>query len=107
MERKETVTVLMFGTLHRMRRQKGLPAALNMPIPAQGIRAAEIARELGLPGEALGIIYHNHRPAGLQQLIRPGDRLAFVPKSSLGPHNGPLGFPLFCGAAEPAKVAAG
>ena len=107
MERKENVTVRMFGTLHSLRRQRGLPSVQELSLPPQGKRAAEIARELDLPGESLGLIYHNHRPAGLQQLIRPGDRLAFVPKSSIGPHNGPLGFPLLGAAGEPAKVAVG
>ncbi|HXV19606.1 MAG TPA: MoaD/ThiS family protein [Desulfuromonadales bacterium] len=94
MEGKGLVTILMFGSLYSFRQERGLAPALELPLPPGGKRALDIAGELGLPLDAIGAIYCNHRPAGLQRLIHPGDRIAFVPKSIPGPHNGPLGFPI-------------
>ena len=94
MERKEYATVLMFGSLFSFRQARGLSPTLELPLPAEGRRALDIAGDLGLPLASIGAIYCNHRPASLQRLILPGDRVAFVPKSIPGPHYGPQGFPI-------------
>jgi hypothetical protein len=107
MEGKEHVTILMFGSLYSFRQDRGLSPTLELPLPPEGKRALDIAGDLGLPLDSIGAIYCNHRPADLQRLIRPGDRIAFVPKSIPGPHNGPQGFPVLdCDEALP-KVARG
>jgi len=93
MERKEQVTVLMFGSLHAFQRERGLPSTLEMSLAANGKRAIEIAGDLGLPIDTIGAIYCNRRPATLLTLVRPGDRVAFIPRSVHGPHNGLKGFP--------------
>lgn len=107
MERKEHATILMFGSLYSFRQQKGLSPMLELPLPPEGKRAMDIARELGLPLDSLGAVYCNHLPASLQQLIRQGDRIAFVPRSVPGPHNGPLGFPTLESDEVQPKVALG
>lgn len=107
MERKEEATILMFGSLYGFRRQRGLSPTLRLPLPPAGKPALDIAGELGLPLGALGAIYCNHRPAGLQHLVRPGDRVAFVPKSIPGPHNGPQGFPVLDSETPFKQVAGG
>jgi len=94
MERKEHVTILMFGSLYSFRQERGLSTTLELPMPPEGMRALDIAGDLGLPLDSIGAIYCNHRPDSLQRLIQPGDRIAFVPRSIPGPHNGPLGFPI-------------
>jgi hypothetical protein len=94
MERKEHVTILMFGSLLSFRQERGLSPTLELSLPAGGKRALDIAADLGLPLDSIGAIYCNHRPADLKRLIQPGDRIAFVPKSVPGPQNGPLGFPI-------------
>jgi len=107
MERKESVTILMFGSLYSFQQARGLSPTLELTLPQEGKRALDIAGDLGLPLPSIGAIYCNHRPAGLQQLIRPGDRIAFIPRSIPGPHNGPQGFPILdCDEALP-KVARG
>ena len=69
MERKEHVTILMFGSLYRFRQDRGLAPTLELPLPPEGRRALDIAGDLGLPLDSIGAIYCNHRPAGLQQLL--------------------------------------
>jgi len=107
MERKETVTVLLFGSLYTFQQERGQSPNLELPLPPGGKRALDIARDLGLPFDSIGAIYCNHRPAGLKLNIRPGDRIAFVPRSIPGPHNGPLGFPCLDYGVAPPKVAQG
>jgi hypothetical protein len=107
MERKEHATILMFGSFYSFREMKGLSPELELPLPPEGKQALDIARELGLPLDSIGVIYCNHRPAGLQRLIQRGDRIAFVPRSIPGPHNGPLGFPSLESDEALPKVAQG
>lgn len=95
MDGKENVTVTMFGALQRFRTERGLSPDLEVLLPSEGRTALDIAADLGLPLDSIGAIYCNHRPAGPHRLIRPGDRIAFVPKSIPGPHRGLQGFPLF------------
>jgi len=97
----------MLGSLYSLRRQQGLAPGLEIPLGPEGQRALDLARDLGLPIDKLGAIYHNHHPAGLQQTVRPGDRVAYLPTSLPGPHNGPLGFPLPAVEMEPPRAAQG
>jgi hypothetical protein len=103
MEKKENVTILMFGALCRFRQERGLSTTLELSVPPEGRRALDIAGSLGLPLESIGVIYYNHRPASLQQLVQPGDRVAFVPKSVPGPHQGLQGFPIL-GSSKPLSM---
>lgn len=107
MERKTHATIVMLGSLYGMRRQQGLAPSLEVQLAPEGQPALDLARALELPIDKLGTIYHNHRPASLQQTIRPGDRVAFIPTSLPGPQNGPLGFPLSALEVEPPLVAQG
>lgn len=93
MEKKQTVSVRMFGVLHSLRRSRGLDPSVVVPIGTDGKRAVEIAAELNLPLELLGSVYCNHRPVSLQHRVRPGDRVALVPKSVPGPHACLMGLP--------------
>jgi hypothetical protein len=107
MERKENVTILMFGSLCSFQQERGLSPTLELPLPPEGKRALDIAGDLGLPLDSIGAIYCNHRPSDLRRLIRPGDRIAFVPKSIPGPHHGPQGFPILDSEEALPKVARG
>jgi len=107
MERNDHATILMFGSLYTFRQENGLAPTLELPIAAEGKRAIDIAEDLGLPLAAIGSVYCNHRPASLQRLIHPGDRIAFIPHSVFGPHSGPQGFPLLDGGMDFPKAAQG
>ncbi len=93
MEGNKHATVLMFGSLYALRQAGGLAPTIELPLAAAGKRAIDIAEDLGLPLDTIGSIYCNHQSASLKRVIRPGDRIAFIPYSVPGPHNIPLGFP--------------
>jgi len=87
-------TVCMFGFLHSLRRERGLPTTVSYEVPAEGVEARAIARGLELPEARIDGIFFNHRPAGLDTRVRPGDRVAFVPKGTPASHPaffGPFG----------------
>lgn len=88
MHTKKSTKVLMFGSLHRLRRERGLTPALEIFLSPEGRQARDIACDLHLPVDTIGCIYRNHLPADLDQVVIPGDRIAFVPKSIPGPHKG-------------------
>ena len=80
------VTVRMLAYLHFLRSQEGLPSTLRVDVPTEGVRADELAAELGLPLEAVEGVFLNHTKAGLDAVIRPGDRVAFVPYGTPASH---------------------
>jgi hypothetical protein len=41
MERKEHVTILMFGSLYSFRQERGLSPTLELPLPPEGKRALD------------------------------------------------------------------
>ncbi len=101
MEQQHTASVNMFGSFHTLRRARGLAPAVEMPLAQAGRPALEIARELNLPLEMVGAVYCNHSPVGLGRVIRPGDRIAFVPRGVPGPHKCLQGFPTLNDREEP------
>jgi len=86
------ITVRMFGSLHSLRREQGLPTTVEMDVPSSGMRADRIARELGLPAERIDGIFFNAMPSGVTTTVHPGDRIAFVPVGT------PASHPAFFGA---------
>lgn len=93
MKKLQTATIRMFGIFHTLHRERGISTAVEIPVTQVGRPALEVARELNLPLEMVGAVYCNHSPSGLNQIIRPGDRIAFVPKGVPGPHKCLQGFP--------------
>ncbi len=86
-----TAHILMLGLLHTLRRQQGLPTEVELEVPPDGEPAAEAARRLELPVERIEAVIVNHRTRDLSHPIRPGDRVAFVPQGTPGPHRYTLG----------------
>lgn len=87
------VTVRMIALLHTYRRERGLPVTVSLEVPDDGVRAIDIALELGLPVERIEGLFLNGRLLGLGALVTPGDRVAFVP------HGTPASHPAFFGRA--------
>lgn len=83
--------VRMFGLLHTLRTRQGLPAALEMALPPEGRTAVEIALDLRLPLDRIEAVFCNHVARPLDHRIMPGDRIAFVPYGTPGPHRYCLG----------------
>lgn len=86
-----TAKVRFFGRLHTLRRDRGLPVEADVEVPAEGIRAEELAGDLALPLDEIEAVFCNHLTHDLSYLIHPGDSVAFVPQGTPGPHRFTLG----------------
>jgi hypothetical protein len=85
------VHVRLFGDLRAFRRERGLPLEMDAQVPAAGIAAGDLASQLGLPVESIEGVFCNRVVHGLGHVIVPGDRVAFVPYGTPGPHRFFLG----------------
>lgn len=85
------VQVRMFGLLAAHRQERDQPTSLQLEVPEDGITAAEIADGLGLPSELIEGVFCNHTVFALNHVVRPGDRIAYVPYGTPGPHRFCLG----------------
>lgn len=90
-DRTTPVTVRTFGMLRALRVERGLPISVEIEVADEGTSAGEIADELGLPRDLIEGVFCNHTVYGLGHLVRPGDRVAFVPYGTPGPHRVTLG----------------
>jgi molybdopterin converting factor small subunit len=87
----EPVEVRIFGLLHEMRRQQGLPTTCTVEIPEEGTTGTQLAIDMGLPPEKIEGIFVNRTVYALDHPVMPGDRVAFVPYGTPGPHRFFLG----------------
>ena len=74
-----------------MRTERGLPYTLAVEVPEGGIAARDLAVALGLPPEKIEGVFVNHVMLGIGVHVSPGDRVAFVPYGTPGPHRVFLG----------------
>jgi len=81
-----SVTVRAIAFLDAFCKQHGLPSTLIVQVPEAGITARELAESIGLPVERIEGVFHNYSVAGLSALVRPGDRVAFVPPGTPASH---------------------
>jgi len=86
-----TVTVRIFGSLRPLRTARGLPHTLSVEVPQGGIAACDLAVSLGLPPARIEGVFVNHVVHGNGVHVSPGDRVAFVPFDTPGPHRVFLG----------------
>jgi hypothetical protein len=91
MAASESVTVRMFGRLYSARKEAGLPTTLELDVPAHGTSARELALELDLDLEVIEGVFVNRHVYDLGHAVMPGDRVAFVPRGTPGPHRFYLG----------------
>lgn len=91
MSRDKTVPVRIFGMLGALRVERGLPTTVEVQVAESGTTGAAIADELELPHEYIEGVFCNHKVYGLDHVIHPGDRVAFVPYGTPGPHRFTLG----------------
>jgi hypothetical protein len=85
------VTVRIFGSLHTLRTERGLPTTVEFDVPVEGMSARDIAVALELPREMIEGVFCNGHVFGLGRSIVPGDRIGFVPHGTPGPHRFMLG----------------
>jgi len=91
MSGERTVTVKLFGCLHTLRKDEGLPTTVEVEIPSEGREAHEIAEDLDLPLDRIEAVMCNHKTHDLSHVIHPGDTIAFIPRGTPGPHRFTLG----------------
>ena len=87
------VTVRAIAFLDAYCKDHGLPTTMYVDIPQAGVTADALAESVGLPVERIEGIFHNCSPSGIDALIKPGDRVAFVPYGTPASHSaffGPL-----------------
>jgi len=85
------VTVRIFGSLRPLRTERGLPCTLAVEVPRGGIAARDLAVSLELPPDKIEGVFVNHVVHGIGVRVSPGDRVAFVPYGTPGPHRVFLG----------------
>jgi len=85
------VTVRMFGLLHLLRSEQGLPSTVEIEIPEEGTTGRRLAVEIGLPCDRIEGVFVNRTVYGIDHPIMPGDRVAYVPYGTPGPHRVFLG----------------
>ena len=91
MPEQGTVTVRMFGALHALQRERGRPWLVTVEVPDDGISGEALAEALELPCEMIEGVFINRVVQGLDEIVHPGDRVAFVPYGTPGPHRVYLG----------------
>lgn len=83
--------IRLFGNLHTLRKERGLPPVADIWLPTEGRTGFEVAELLDLPLSRIEGVFINHKAYGLDQVLRPGDELAFIPTGVPGPHRFMLG----------------
>ena len=91
MQDTSSVTVRAIAFLDAFQKERGRPSTIQADVPASGMRASELATELGLPLDRIEGVFLNHVISGIDALVRPGDRVTFVP------HGTPASHPAFFG----------
>lgn len=85
MSTETNTTVRMFGALHTFRKDRGMNSTVDVAIPLGGRKALDLANDLALPIDKVEAVFVNHLVFGLDQMVKPGDRVAFVPTGIPGP----------------------
>jgi len=84
-------TVRIFASLRAVCSEQGIPSTIEYEVCAEGTPAREIAEALNIPLHMIEGVFVNHKAHGINYLVRPGDRMAFVPYDTPGPHRFALG----------------
>ncbi|GAB4256843.1 MAG: hypothetical protein Kow0092_03200 [Deferrisomatales bacterium] len=83
--------VRLLGCLHTWMKDRGRPDEVAVPVAPEGEPALEVARRLELPLDRIEAVFVNRICHDLAHPVRPGDRVAFVPQGTPGPHRFTLG----------------
>ena len=83
--------VKFFGLLHTLRQKKGLPSVATVTLPPEGVTANALAKTFELPLDKIEAVICNHKTHPMDHQILPGDRVAFIPHGTPGPHRFTLG----------------
>lgn len=89
--KKEKITVRVFGSLRQYTEDQGLEASFEKDTGSTEIPADELARELSIPLDKIEAVFRNGRIINIYDPIYPGDRVAFCPYGTPGPYRVFLG----------------
>lgn len=81
-----TAHIRLFASLQTRRRINGLPTTFDHLVPGTGIGAMSLAEEIGVDPTLVEGLFVNNRTAGPDAIVRPGDRVAFVPAGTPASH---------------------
>lgn len=84
-------TFRIFGSLRAECAARGIAATIEYPLPPEGASAKSIAEQLEIPLHMVEGVFVNHKVHGINHIVLPGDRAAFVPYDVPGPHRVSLG----------------
>lgn len=96
------VTVRLFGALYALQKERGGPTVLEVDLPSEGVTGVELATMLDLPLSMIEGVFCNRTVRPLGHRLMPGDRVAFVPEGTPGPHRFLLG--LYAAGKEGAET---
>lgn len=85
------VEIRVFGTLRSWLDREGLPYLLHREVDPTGESAHDIALGLGVPPEKVEAVFFNGRVRDIDDLVFPGDRIAYLPYGTPGPYRFFLG----------------
>jgi hypothetical protein len=85
------VAARLFGALYTWAHGQGRPTAFEVEVPPGGVAARDLAKQAGLPLDLIEGVFVDGRVHGADHVIFPGQRVAFVPKGTPGPHRVFLG----------------
>jgi hypothetical protein len=88
---ERTATIRVFGCLHDLCCERGIPTTMLVDVSEEGTAASEIAIRLGLPLDQIEGVFCNGTVYPIEHIVHPGDRAAFVPYGTPGPHRFSLG----------------
>jgi hypothetical protein len=80
MPAQNPATVWMFGSLHLLRRDRGLASVVEVSIPSCGCAASVLARELDLPLASIEVVFVNNQLYCLDHCVQQGDKVVFFPE---------------------------
>jgi hypothetical protein len=86
MRTRASVTVRAIAFLDTFCKEHGMPTTMHVEVPVHGVTAMDLARSIGLPVERIEGIFHNYTVSGLDAVVMPGDRVAFVPYGTPASH---------------------
>ncbi|MFZ5648250.1 MAG: MoaD/ThiS family protein [Bacillota bacterium] len=85
------VEVRGFSFIKELFDRRGLPFPFLFDLKGE-CTAADLAERLDIPAGMLEAVFINGVAGGLEGIVRPGDRIAFVPHGTPGPYRVVLGF---------------
>ena len=86
-----SVSVRLFGILRSQWVEAGRTPIFDTAAPAAGLSAHDLAERLGLSVGLIEGVFINQKLVGLDAHVAQGDRVAFVPFGTPGPHRVFLG----------------